>query len=111
MWISGRRYVDTRVGDLRDFHNSEVGALTSATGHLRDAIDKTQDELQRQVTELHTEGITREEWDAKHESLASQVKALQEWKANIVGRLVAVGFVYSVFLVFVTYYVTHNGNL
>lgn len=111
--------------------------LTERWTAQEQALTKATDQLERRLdllNELRGEVLTRQEYDAKHDALLTELarirsmvdavrsnsmsyedhrqyedrmRALESWKANVMGRAVAIGLVGGIFIAVVAAVLTH----
>lgn len=90
---------------LADKHNDLIRAAQE-----RDALYATKEELVRlegEIDRLRQNAVPLALYDEKHKSLAEQVTIIDQWKANVTGRVVGVGVIGAVFIAVVAALITH----
>ena len=94
-----KEYVDLAVADLKAYHDAEVSA-----------INRQMTEIQRQVTELHdmsSDYLKTDQYQERHDLLSNQIITINNWRANMMGKLVIYSVVGALFLVVATAFFTH----
>jgi hypothetical protein len=97
--VSIKEYVDRCISDLQKFHENDTSTLHTQSS-----------ELQRQITELHAEQeefVRLSTWEHGHKELTNQINELYSWRANVMGRFVAIAFIGAVLIAVVAAFITH----
>jgi hypothetical protein len=97
--VDMKDYVDRCVRDLQLYHENDTRTL-----HIQST------ELQRQITELHREQdsfVRVTTWEHGHQELVNQLNDMLAWRANVMGRFIAIGFIGAILVAAVAAFVTH----
>lgn len=103
-------YIDARLVDLKAYHDSEADALDKALDQVRQSVNLTQLELQRQVTELHEESsqfIRESAYRERHETLERRLASIERWQSNLIGRGIGLSLVGAIFIAVMAAIITH----
>ena len=98
--VSWEKYVDTRFASFETQLTSRIDALSETVGIRFAALDKavglaaaeirerfaTTNEWRQTVTDIQATNVSRREFLAQMETLATQVGTLREWKAEMKGK-------------------------
>ncbi len=87
-----RDYVDVRWTDHRIEHEQQFVAIDNARDEVNRRLAEMND-LRRQITDERADFLTRAEYDAKHEALIERISSMERSRANLEGRMWAIGAV------------------
>jgi hypothetical protein len=74
------------------------------------AVTRELTEIQRQITETHDSFlrfVPMDAYETRHSSLENRIGKLEQFQANTLGRLIAVGFVGAIFVAITSALITH----
>ncbi len=103
LWISLRDYFDAILKERQERLDERFVAQEQA-------INKATSSLETRLillNELRAGVLTRAEYDSKHELLNHQIADLEKWRANIMGRAVAIALIGAVLIAAAAAILTH----
>ena len=108
--VSLKEYLERRLTDLEHLMTARNVARNEAIEAARVEINRRLDEmnqLRHQIESERDKYMTRQAYEQYHEALITRVGALENWRANIVGRTVGLAVVGTIFVSVVVAVLTH----
>ncbi len=97
-----REYMDQRWKAHRVEHDQQQVALDRARDEVNRRLAEMND-LRRQITDERADFLTRAEYEAKHEALIERIGSMERSRANLEGRMWAIGAVFVMIQVIIRF--------
>jgi hypothetical protein len=69
--------------------------------------NRVDDRLRKDIEHIRTEALSRENYEERHAAVISRLDKIDNWRANVAGRSVAVGIFGAIFIATTAAIITH----